>query len=188
MIKQIHIDNLRKSRFSKIAAVWSLGIIGNESFLAGGALRTVIDNKEEIADFDIFFEEKFPEDAPRFVTCESEDGTVYNPILPPPRLLEIQKILEKEKFKLVFECQKGELYSYKKDGVKIQLILSVMGHPVNVINDFDFGAAAAAFDGTYFYYSTFFFFLFDENKKKKNMCSSYLEFFKLSVFFFIIFK
>jgi hypothetical protein len=158
-IRKIPILKLRRSRFNKIAAFWNLGIIGNGAFLAGGAIRTLISD-EEVADFDVFFDVApiSPEDESKLKAIEDgeildfDDGILVEP--PHPRVEEVKRILEREKFKLIFECPERKMFSYKKDNTKIQLILEIQGKPEEIINDFDFFACCAAFDGNFIYFPT----------------------------------
>lgn len=151
---KIHINNVRKSRFSKIAPIWALGIIGKGCFLAGGSIRTLLVD-EEASDFDLFFETKtFEEKQKEFsvdVNFESTSAEVKNECIYSERVLEVRSILEREKFKLIFSCSEGKLFTYAKDNLKIQLILEKYGIPENLIGDFDFNACKAAFDGEFLY-------------------------------------
>lgn len=146
----ISILNIRKSRFSKIAPIWTLGILGNGCFLAGGAMRTLLVD-EEVADFDLFFTEKPFEEKQKELSIEinfettSEEAKkefVYS-----ARVSQVKDTLEREKFKLIFFCPEGKLLTYKKGSIKIQLVLEAWGHPEEVISSFDFNATKAAFDG-----------------------------------------
>ena len=156
-------NNLRKSRFLKVAQIIHLGIIGNGSYLAGGALRTLVDNSEKVDDFDIFFEDGEREDFGL-----SEPPAIDHPL----RVKEVRDILVKEKFKLVFECKKGELYTYKKDGIKIQLITVKFLSPQEMINSFDFGACQAAYDGCDLFFTK----AFVHNVKFKKLSTEFVEF------------
>ncbi len=139
----LNTKNFRRSRLMKIAGILQLGIIGRGSYLAGGALRTLLDPKEQISDYDIFFE-----DMRRSVLDELYDEEPKNMA----RVKEVQDILLTEGFKCVFECPLGELFTYKLGDIKIQLILATVGEPQNVITTFDFGACRAAFDGNTLYF------------------------------------
>lgn len=158
-IRKIPISNLRRSRFNKIAAFWNLGIIGNGAFLAGGAIRTLISD-EEISDFDVFFDVApiSPEDSAKIEKLNNgeildlDDGILVDP--PHPRVEEVKRILQREKFELIFECPEGKMFSYKKDNMKIQLILEIQGLPSEIISDFDFFACCVAFDGSFVYFPT----------------------------------
>lgn len=145
MSKIYKFTNLRKSRFSQIAAFWSLGIIGNGCFLAGGSLRTLI-QEEEVADFDLFFK---PDVGDIFGDLTPETEVPYN-----RRVNEIKSILKKEKYDCVFACPLGSMFTYKKGNIKVQLILLSFGTPEEIINQFDISAGQAAFDGVNFYCST----------------------------------
>lgn len=144
----LNTKKIRRSRLLKIAGIVNLGIIGGGSYLAGGALRTLLDDKEEISDYDIFFED-------RRALVESEDIFSAPTLQEPkdmPRVKEVQALLLMEKFKCVFVCVKGELFTYKKGDIKIQLVLATIGKPESVIQSFDFGACRAAYDNQYLFF------------------------------------
>ncbi len=140
-IFKIPATHIRKSRFSKIAPLWVLGVLGNGCFLAGGSLRTLI-NDEEVCDFDLFFNGQ--------LMYQPVDQDVFQPVLP-ARVIEVREILEKENFDLIFECPEGKLFTYKKGEMKVQLILETAGTPDEVINQFDINAGRCAFDGEFIY-------------------------------------
>jgi hypothetical protein len=150
MSKIYKFTNLRKSRFSKIAAFWSLGIIGNGCFLGGGALRTLIED-EEVADFDLFFE---VDQSEPILPSYFHPDLYPNYVAPHTRVEEVKAILRKEKFDCVFACPIGSLFSYKKGNMKVQLILHDFGSPEEIIRKFDISACQAAFDGVNFFCST----------------------------------
>lgn len=158
MIKQIPIQKLRKARFLKLAGVCSLDLFQHGAFLAGGALRTLIAD-EEISDYDIFFSRLEPEviDATEHNKFDMFDLDLVSDSEPsPPKYLNVEavkRILEKERFKQVFACSEGKLFTYTKGAIKIQLILENSSYPEDMIGGFDFGACCAAFDGNFFYYS-----------------------------------
>jgi hypothetical protein len=133
----LEFKNIRRSRFSKVAAFLNLGILGEGVFLAGGALRTLIDKKEDVSDFDVFFE-------PNKGVMLDGQGNIF---IGHARVIQTRYLLEKEKFVCIFECPAGELYTYVKDGMKIQLITVSFRPPKETILSFDFGACQAAYDG-----------------------------------------
>jgi len=154
MIRKIPASHLRRMRFSKIACFWSLGLFEHGAFLAGGPLRTLISD-EEVSDFDVFFSWLSP-----IITPENQNPCLEIPLEPAapeiPSYSNVETIkrkLEREKFKLIFSCPEGKMFSYKKGDMKIQLILEIADRPQQVIEQFDFNACCAAFDGEYFYYS-----------------------------------
>lgn len=153
-IRKIPVSHLRRMRFSKIACFWSLGLFDHGAFLAGGSLRTLISD-EEVSDFDVFFSWLSP-----IITPENQNPCLEIPLgtaTPEiPRYSNVEAIkrkLEKEKFKLIFSCPEGKMFSYKKGDMKIQLILEITDRPQQIIEQFDFNACCAAFDGEFFYYS-----------------------------------
>lgn len=101
--------------------------------LAGGAMRSVVDNGE-IVDFDFFFTNS---DALEFMKFY---------------LLEIG-------YKNTFSCPKGELFSYvlpydTDKFIKVQLIAKQFYEgPIDLLDSFDFTACLFAWDGVSFYTS-----------------------------------
>jgi len=104
----------------------------NKVFLAGGALRTIIDPEDEVSDYDLFF---------------------YNL----DDVQEIKKLIEEEGFNLYYACSENKLFSYIRsydDGraTKVQLICEqAYDSPIDCISQFDFGACAAALTAEKFY-------------------------------------
>ena len=153
---KIKLSHLRKSRLNKIAPLWLLNIFQYGCFVAGGATRSLI-NQEEIADFDIFFCEQ-PMTVELIAPFDLTDITATSPTIEKKitysaSVLAIKRLLVKEKYKLVFSCPEGKLFTYKQGEIKIQLILECHGQPEEVIGGFDFNATCAALDDEYFYFS-----------------------------------
>lgn len=92
-------------------------------WLAGGALRSLLDPDQSVSDYDLFFKN---------VQAAEMMG----------------EILEKQyKFKLIFKCPKGELRTYKKHDIKIQLITKSSYKSVDdLLSSFDFTICMAAIE------------------------------------------
>ena len=153
---KIKLSHLRRSRLNKIAPLWLLNIFQYGCFVAGGSTRSLI-NQEEIADFDIFFCEP-PMTVELIELSDAIDFSTSSPrtekkITYSPAVLAVKERLIKEKYKLVFSCPEGKLFTYKQGEIKIQLILECWGQPEEVISGFDFNATCAALDDEYFYFS-----------------------------------
>jgi len=102
----------------------SLDIVNQDVILAGGALRTIFKDDSKIVDFDLFF----------------KDGLT-------PAKVSLQ--LEDLEFKNVFTCPKGELKTFKRDDIKVQLITKTYYRDMeHVISTFDINACCIAYDGT----------------------------------------
>lgn len=122
-------SKLKSKRFAKISDdVFDL-IETGKVFLAGGALRTLIDPDDEVCDYDLYFKNLDDVDL-------------------------IKNILEEDKqYNLYYQCPEGKLFCYKTsddcgNSTKIQLICEkAFENPANCIREFDFGACAAAYDG-----------------------------------------
>ena len=101
-----------------------LEIIGNGVVLAGGALRYCIDPDDTICDYDIFFTNL-------------------------DKVKEVREYLEGLYYNLIFECPKGELYTYiNEDKVKVQLITKkAYSSAEEMALAFDICACCASWDG-----------------------------------------
>lgn len=85
--------------------------------LAGGALQPMFNNKIVVNDYDLFFIDK------------NFDKTVAN----------VRKYLEDCGFNCVFECPAGDLFTYKLNDVKVQLITKFKYANVEeLLDSFDF--------------------------------------------------
>lgn len=110
---------LRPARLQKIDVPKSVSVAG--VILAGGALRTIIDEKDEIADYDLFFKTAAALEACRAALAELGE--------------------------LVFECPEGRLFTYKVGEQKFQCIVNqYFADGAQVIAFFDFYACSAALD------------------------------------------
>jgi len=95
-------------------------ITENFGFLAGGAIRSIL-MKEEICDWDIFFEH---------LSGRNEA---------------LNYLVENFNYKIVFQCPVGELTTLKnKDGNKIQLITKFFKTPQDTILKFDLSPSCFA--------------------------------------------
>jgi hypothetical protein len=150
-----------------MAPLWLLDIFRYGCFVAGGSTRSLL-NQEEVADFDVFFthEPMTVELIESFdaVDFGSASGNVEKKITYSPAVHAIRERLKQEKYKLVFSCPEGKLFTYKQGDIKIQLILECWGTPQEVIGGFDFNATCAALDDEFFYFSREF--IKDEKTKK----------------------
>lgn len=96
-------------------------------WLAGGSLRGLIDEEDKLVDFDLFFSNSI-------------------------RAAETSLYFEKEEYELVFKCPKGELTTFKKKDVKVQLITkNFYSDSFNLLSTFDLNAARFAYDGEFVY-------------------------------------
>tara|TARA_Y100001973_G_C5180896_1_gene324835 strand:+ start:852 stop:1451 length:600 start_codon:yes stop_codon:yes gene_type:complete len=119
MIKRLRLNTQKVE--NKIPVVIQEILLDKSAMLAGGAARSLMTN-ERINDFDLFF--------------VSEHG-----------LKETKEYLEYQKFKLVFSCPKGELFTYKKYGLKIQLINKrYYNGYYDLLNSFDFNCCMFVLD------------------------------------------
>lgn len=87
----IKLENI-KSRLGMVQWLWDQGIVNQNVWLAGGSLRTVIDPKDKVVDYDLFFKE----------------NTFYGQT----QVTDTRNKLIQLGFKLTFECPEGKLYSY----------------------------------------------------------------------------
>jgi hypothetical protein len=103
----------------------------NKVVLAGGALRKVINPLDKILDYDIFFLD-------------------FNYIQ------QVKSWLVEYGFDLKFECPKGELFTYKLNSLKIQLICKKQYNDIeHLLSSFDFTICQLAYDGERFYFSNY---------------------------------
>lgn len=119
----IKITNINPTRFNLINDFLQLKLVSKSVFLAGGSLQTLVNPEIQVNDYDLFF------------TDEA-----------------IAKMLRKRLDVIgadcVFECPQGELYTYKIDDIKIQLITKFYYRNMeDLISSFDFRAAMFAYDG-----------------------------------------
>ena len=121
-----------------------LSLLRDGVVLAGGALRALVDTSEEIMDYDLF-------------------------VLDQGVISKLKANLEGAGYKLVFECPKGQLYTYKNsEGTKVQIINKRPYKDCeDLIASFDITACCAAYDGDTFY--THDRFVFDNLNKLINL-------------------
>jgi len=104
-----------------------LSIVENGVVMGGGALRSLVDYNDTPQDYDLFFTD----------TSKIEQTKNYF----------LQKGYSK-----VFECQKGELTTFKNVDTKVQLINKRdYSSCLDIISSFDITACCAAYDGEQFY-------------------------------------
>lgn len=121
-------------RFNAIKAFISYGFLRENVILAGGSLRTFVDPKDCVKDFDLFFlgEE----------IKETKD--------------KLEEEIKAKGGKKIFQCKEDELRSFELHGMKIQLIsiknkkYSSVEH---LLDSFDINASrfALSVEGDYFY-------------------------------------
>jgi hypothetical protein len=114
-LKFIDIDQQR--RIYKIIddnVMTLLGLWAGEIILAGGATQSIINPHQPINDYDLFF----------------------------TNLKEVENVkewLEYQGFEKTFECPAGELFSFKRKGIKVQLITKFEYTDIeHLLNSFDF--------------------------------------------------
>lgn len=128
MEKYLVID-IKTLNLERLLTLNRLGFIGSmaedgQVILAGGALRCLVDPNEEIVDYDLFFK-------------NTTD------------LVDTRNELEAFGFRKVFECPQGELYTYVRKSMKVQLIVKRYYKDVkDLLDSFDFTACQIAiFEG-----------------------------------------
>lgn len=130
-----YTKNVNKRKLHKIEELLKLDILSHEVVLAGGSLQTLINDDITINDYDIFF-----------VTYGSNSMN--------EKVAIVSKKLEDQGYECVFDCPAGELRTFKKDGVKIQLIKKTPYIDMEaLISSFDFTACMAAYNGTEFLFA-----------------------------------
>lgn len=125
MIK-IHRTKLNSLRLRPIAEFLRLGLLTDGAWLAGGALRSLLDGTE-LKDYDLFFKSK-------------------------ENLSEARGILIGLGAKLVFECPKHELVTYHYKNMKIQLVTLEFYPNLDIcLNTFDINACRIGLDHAHLY-------------------------------------
>ena len=121
-----------------------LSLVKGGVILAGGALRSLVDCCDEIMDYDLF-------------------------VLDHNLISQLQSNITKGGFKKVFECPKGELFTFVGvDNIKVQIINKrAYSSMEDLISSFDITACCCAYDGTNFYYNERF--VFDNLNKLINI-------------------
>jgi hypothetical protein len=140
----LKLNKLKAERFRKIDYILATGLINEDVWLAGGALRTLIDQNETICDYDLFFKDSI------------------NTILNYGKLNKTRNKLEILGFKLTFECPEGKLYTYTKNIcpdriwvgnevstiIKVQLITEhFYSSPEELLSTFDLSPTYFCTDG-----------------------------------------
>lgn len=111
-----------------LAPFLSMNLLWDGAWLAGGAVRDAISDNPNIADYDMFFASEYHAKCAELI-LENQLG-----------------------FECVFRCPLGELATYKKDGMKIQLITKFFYDSMeSVIDRFDITACRYVTDGTVIY-------------------------------------
>jgi len=147
----VKLINLDPARINKIAWILEQGIVNHNTWLAGGALRTLIDQNETICDYDLFFSRN---------KISMENGIVST-----------KYKLEELGFKLTYQCPEGKLYTYEKivktfngfvkEGsgretfiYKVQLITEhFYSSPEELLSTFDLSPTYFCTDGEYLWTS-----------------------------------
>lgn len=123
---EIDAKKLNNERAAVLNSFWQIRLLTNLklAILAGGSLRKVVDNADEIVDYDLFF-----------MNAEQRDKT--------------KGMLETFGYRLVFACPQGELFTYKRKGVKVQMICKRFYTSIeDLLDSFDFTACQIAlYDG-----------------------------------------
>jgi hypothetical protein len=153
------MDRLSLDRTKAIAWILASGIVNEDVWLAGGSLRTLIDPKEEVSDYDLFFKNQEYFD---------RDSALINKGL----VRFVKQKLTNLGFKLTFECPEGKLYTYTKPfcsvckcfvieehhmhhpitNAKVQLICEYFySSPEELLSTFDLTPCLFATDGTFLY-------------------------------------
>lgn len=134
-------------RLSKLMPLLNLNLLSPNVLLCGGALQVLFDPKAKVNDFDLYF----------VIPNQVIGKTIFQYA---PEKFDLDLLVKQTRdkltnlnFKCVFECPEGKLYSYKKDKIKIQLIVEQVGNkiyscPFEVIDDFDLSCCCIATDGS----------------------------------------
>lgn len=101
-----------------------LGLLREGVWLAGGSIRDALNGNFDVVDYDIFFKDIIEAQRTQLI-IEDDLG-----------------------FECIFKCPKGELMTFKKDNIKIQLITKYFYSSMEeLINSFDITACCHATDG-----------------------------------------
>ena len=121
-----------------------LSLVKGGVILAGGSLRSLVDDCDEIMDYDLF-------------------------VLDRNLIPQLQSDITKKGFNKVFECPKGELFTFvDSSGVKVQIINKrPYSSMEDLISSFDITACCCAYDGVRFSYNERF--VFDNLNKLINI-------------------
>jgi hypothetical protein len=128
-VLQTKLYDLKPHKLDRVQEILSLDLLSESVWLAGGALRTLIDSEDEVNDFDIFFK-----------SVEAQ--------------INIKNKLTSAGFEIIYECPNGFLFTYKKNSVKVQLVCrQYYSSPEELISSFDFTVTCAATNGKFLYYT-----------------------------------
>ena len=140
-LQKTRIGCLKSRRVDTVREVLDLNILSPSAWLAGGALRTLIDSEDVINDYDLFFQ-----------NAESS--------------IAVKNKLLTAGFDCIYECPNGFLFTYRKNSVKIQLICEKTYQNIQeLLDSFDFTVTCAATDGEFVHYSS----AFVKDVKKKEL-------------------
>lgn len=131
MIIKTPLSKLRKARLHnyQVALYINLFHLFSHFCIAGGALRTFVDKRDEVKDLDIFI-----------IAPDQEQADFRFKAL-------VSSLADDPRFKLVFECPIGKLATLKDKltGLKLQVINDELNTDVaDVLNKFDFNACRLA--------------------------------------------
>jgi hypothetical protein len=117
-----------KNRLKQLRPI--LKYLGEEVFLAGGSIRTVLEcSNEEVSDYDLFFK-----------TLK---------VVP-----ELREKLIQDKWENVFSCPEEKLFTYKKGNHKLQLICEFEYSSMeNLLNEFDMTACCGGYYNGVIYFT-----------------------------------
>lgn len=123
--------NIKAWRFNAIRSFLSYGFLRENVVLAGGSLRTFVDPKEKIQDFDLFF-------------LGEEIKSIKD---------KLEKDILESGGKKIYQCKEDELRSFEIHGMKIQLI-SIKDKKYksveDILNSFDINASRFALQTGYY--------------------------------------
>lgn len=132
--------NLDPARLDKIKWILASGIINKDVWLAGGSLRTLIDPKDEVIDYDLFFKDTGRKG-------RNEKNLAFTKVF-----------LDNLRFNCTFECPEGKLYTYEKkesinqfvQAYKVQLICeNFYESPEHLLSTFDLSPTYFCTDGEF---------------------------------------
>lgn len=127
-------SNLKFWRYNKIHSFLQYRLLNDEVVLAGGALRTFLDPKETIVDYDLFIlGERIK---------ENKD--------------EVEAKVIKFGGKKIFQCDEDELRTFELHGMKIQIISMKnkrVNSPEELMDSFDINAGRFIFFGDKLYFT-----------------------------------
>lgn len=124
---------IKQRRLDQIRPLLELDILSEHVVLAGGSVSSIINTELPVNDYDIFF-------------LKYQHLGAVSPVSSYQPVLDVKNKLEEQGYSLVFNCPAGHLYTYKKDGVKIQLITKNTYKDVNeLLYTFDFVPCMCAY-------------------------------------------